>query len=540
VHTTVDLVFDVFRDRFLPGNHVVLTDRATQCLTSFSLDFERRSANHFGGPNMTVQGVRVDGRPARFRFARPTYPGDPRGASDPNPLAHEASQNDPVGGPHLDRLPPACTPELPVTADNPNTGNGRQCPATKLVITPARPIPNGAPFTVTVYYTGRPGVHNDGDASTEGWFRAGHVYLVSTEPVGTEDWMPVNNFPSAKPTYDFHDTVNVGQSALGNGLLVSVTRHSPDAEFPRGSVTWNWRSKSRIASYLVQSTIGDYQVAQHVGADGIRYYAAQSNAIPPDARRQNQAMMRQLENITDWEGRLTGRYPFASNGIVVGTPSVDSGEEEMQTMSSFNDGSIDLPTVYHEALHQWWGDNVTEANYSMTFFKEGFGQLAEYLLVARRAQQQSGPASSPRAHEAFDRSLIKQFDSTYDQPPSFWRKAPSKPSPWLLFDDSSAYERPAAAYIAVRQILGRVRFTQALTHIQHDYGGRSITEPELENEFVPALPNQSTPCRRRLRQFFSQWFDTAYQPGAHPHRPTITGPRLAGEDFYQPRGCTRA
>ena len=41
LHTLVHLVYDATANKFLPGNRVVLTDRATQCLTSFSLDFER-------------------------------------------------------------------------------------------------------------------------------------------------------------------------------------------------------------------------------------------------------------------------------------------------------------------------------------------------------------------------------------------------------------------------------------------------------------------------------------------------------------------
>ena len=41
LHTQVHLVYDATTNMFLPGNQVVLTDRATQCLTSFSLDFER-------------------------------------------------------------------------------------------------------------------------------------------------------------------------------------------------------------------------------------------------------------------------------------------------------------------------------------------------------------------------------------------------------------------------------------------------------------------------------------------------------------------
>src|SRR5215469_5513236 len=55
VHTDVHMVYDASANTFLPGNNVALTDQATQCLTSFSLDFERQSANTTDGPDMTVQ-----------------------------------------------------------------------------------------------------------------------------------------------------------------------------------------------------------------------------------------------------------------------------------------------------------------------------------------------------------------------------------------------------------------------------------------------------------------------------------------------------
>ncbi|MCW2910722.1 MAG: metallopeptidase, partial [Actinomycetia bacterium] len=88
LHTDVHLVYDATANRFLPGNHVTVTDQATRCLSSFSLDFERRSVNKTAGPDMTVTSVRVNGRPASFTFVQPTYPGDPHGPNDPNPLAH--------------------------------------------------------------------------------------------------------------------------------------------------------------------------------------------------------------------------------------------------------------------------------------------------------------------------------------------------------------------------------------------------------------------------------------------------------------------
>jgi hypothetical protein len=232
LRTDVHLVYGAAGNRFLPGNHVTLTDRATPCLTSFSLDFERRSVNASAGPDTTVRSVTVNGRRAAFRFVQPTYPGDPHGQNDPDPRSHEASQLNPVGGPAHNPLPPACTPELTFTsAADQNSGNGTQCPANKLVITPAAAIRDRAVFPVTVAYTGRPGVRGDGDGTTEGWFRSnqpkGDGGVVTTVPVGTEDWMPLNDYPAAKPTYDFYDAVAAGKTALANGVLVSRTRHRP-------------------------------------------------------------------------------------------------------------------------------------------------------------------------------------------------------------------------------------------------------------------------------------------------------------------------
>src|ERR1700729_1504824 len=112
LHTLVHLVYNATTNKFLPGNRVILTERATQCLTSFSLDFERTSANTADGPDLSVRSGTVNGHPARLSFAQPTYPGDPRGLNDPSPLARQASQQNPVGGPDDNPLPPACSPEL--------------------------------------------------------------------------------------------------------------------------------------------------------------------------------------------------------------------------------------------------------------------------------------------------------------------------------------------------------------------------------------------------------------------------------------------
>jgi len=537
VHTVVQLVYDATADKFLPGNRVVLTDRATQCLTSFSLDFERTSADTSAGPDMTVSSVSVNGDPVRFGFVQPTYPGDPKGQNDPNPAAHEASESDPVGGPRHDPLPPACTPELPNTNATAQSMDGTQCPANKLVITPTLPIKAGATFTVTVNYTGRPGVHNDGDGTTEGWFRASDGGFVTTEPVGSEDWMPLNDYPTAKPAYDFSDTVTAGRTVVANGELVSVQHHPASKEFPAGSVTWNWRAGMPIASYLVEDSVGNYSLTSRV-VNGIRFYQAQDLSISAAQRKKNLAIMNMQPDITAFESQFNGPFPFASDGIIIGTPNA-SFDEEMEGMIAFSGGEIDTDTLYHENMHQWWGDNISEGGYRMTFYKEGLATLAEFFYHARLAENAAGGPATAKGRAAFQASLVKQFNQIYGSGKDFWTTAPSNPIPYSLFDTSNTYDRPGAAYIALRQILGPARFDAALQQLQGTYGGSSISEPELEAAFHQWLPVRSNACQQRLSQFFTQWFDTAYASGGGAHRPKITGPGLAGPGFYSAPGkCT--
>jgi aminopeptidase N len=208
-------------------------------------------------------------------------------------------------------------------------------------------------------------------------------------------------------------------------------------------------------------------------------------------------------------------------------------------MITFAGGEIDTDTLYHENMHQWWGDHVTEHGYQMTFYKEGMATLAEFLFAARKAQGKAGGPGTGAGRRAFQRSLVATFNSIYAAKDGFWTVAPSNPTAWGLFSGSSTYYRPGIAYIALRQILGPANFTRALVQVQRQYGGGSITEAQWEAAFHRWLPSHSPACQQRLGRFFTQWFDTAYPHGGGAARPHITGPGLAGPGFYT-SGCTRS
>jgi aminopeptidase N len=415
--------------------------------------------------------------------------------------------------------------------------DGSQCPADKLVITPQAPIPGGQTFTITVNYTGTPGLHYDGDGSAEGWFRAADGSWMATEPVGSEDWMPLNDYPTAKPTYAFSITTERGKTAIANGQRVSVTDNPPDAEFLQGSATTLWRAPMPIASYLALTIVGDYTAKVHV-VGGRRYYAFQDRHTPARIRAKNAAVMAMQPGITRFEEQFTGAFPFASDGIVAGSPSTRSFEEESASMVVFPGnglGLVALGGLYHENFHQWWDANVTGANFDMAFLAEGMATLAVQLSSAREAAQKAGGPNTPAGRAAFQRYLVDQFNSLYESGPGFWQLAPSHRSPATFLDLDAVYERPKAAMIALRQIFGPRGFDAVLHSIQRRYAGSSITEPQLEAAFAARLPNHSPACQTRLSQFFKQWFDAAY----HGSEPQITGPGLHGHPFYA-HGCTAA
>ena len=543
VHTDVNLVYDAPSNLFLPGTHVDLQQRATQCLSEFSLDFEPSNAvtsTTVPGPDLTVQSITINGQPATFTFKQPTYPGDPNGQDDPDPLAHAASNSNPVSATNPN--PPACAPISDVAA-----AQGLPCPATKLVITPAAPIPAGSDFKVVVNYTGRPGVHVDGDGATEGWFRnntpAGDGGFVTTEPVGTMSWMPLNNHPTVKPTYDFSTTTNwdaatgTGRTAISNGRPVGFTDNAADANFPGGSRTWHWKSAGAD-----RELPGREQRRQlRPGSSTWRPAASSSTtsrppASPPPPRSPTWRSMDMQEDIMNFQTTFNGPFPFNANGVIIGLPTV-SFAEEMQTKITFQGGTISLGTFNHENMHQWWGDNVSEDNYERTFFKEGYADLSE--ATTPPAPRRTPPAASarPRVTRPSRPRLVSRFNTTYNTTNAtrLERRAvePDEREPVQQPDLHPPRPRLHRAARDPRQ--GQLRRRVEGDPDRPTAAARSRSRSRSRSTRSGCRTSRRLPAK--LDEFFKQWWDTAYvgSPAAG-NKPQITGPGLAGGGFYDANG----
>ena len=173
--------------------------------------------------------------------------------------------------------------------------------------------------------------------------------------------------------------------------------------------------------------------------------------------------MDQQQDITQFQSQFNGPYPFTSAGVLVGLPDT-AFEEEMVTMIVFFDGTIDLDIFNHENMHQWWGDNVTEANYDMTFFKEGLATLGEYLFHARTAETAAGGPSSPRGAAAFEASLIQPLRLELRRDGLVLAQRPVRPDAVPLFCGNYDLHSAGDGYLALRQILGHGQVHDRAAH----------------------------------------------------------------------------
>jgi len=240
----------------------------------------------------------------------------------------------------------------------------------KLRITPARPIAEGAAFTVEVRYVGNPKPVSSrwGDV---GWDELRNGALVASQPVGAPSWFPCNDHPTDKATYRIAVTTDAPYAVLVTGVLISRRRSA-------GTRTWVYERPEPTATYLVSVQIGQYD-EMTLAPGRLPQTAAVPSRLRRDAARD---LGRHGKIMTTLEG-FFGPYPFGNYQLVVTDDALDD-PIEAQGMSIFGANHIDgrrthERLVVHELAHQWFGNSLTLADWRHIWLNEGFATYAEWL-----------------------------------------------------------------------------------------------------------------------------------------------------------------
>lgn len=248
-------------------------------------------------------------------------------------------------------------------------------PEGQLIIDLPKAIPAGGRVMARIVYAGRPheAVNAPWDDGIVWSSWQGKPWVATTaQGYGCDLFWPCLDFPAGEvPLIRLSiDTRAPGVMAIANGRLIA-----------QSGTRWAWEARD-INPYLVAVNIGPYHEISGSYASGF------GNKVPlhlwhlAGKERQAAGLFAEFAPTLDFYEAMIGPFPFASEKLgVVETPHLGM---EHQTVNAYgndykkDDTGFDW-LFHHELAHEWFGNQMTAANWDDFWLHEGYGQYMQPL-----------------------------------------------------------------------------------------------------------------------------------------------------------------
>jgi aminopeptidase N len=254
-------------------------------------------------------------------------------------------------------------------------------PEGRLTVQLPHAMDKGAQVSVRVVYHGHP--HVAKRAPWDGGFvwsstPDGQPWVASAvEGEGCDLFWPCIDNPMGKAKLvDEHFTVPAPLVVAGNGVPLGMDEAN-------GWRTYHWRAKNP-STYGISVNVGPYKLLSG------EYHSRYGNKIPlsfyylPQNEQKARELFAEFAPMLDFFESTIGPYPFGDEKMgVVETPHLGM---EHQTINAYGNKYEKAATGYdwllqHEFSHEWFGNQLTNANWDDMWLHEGLGTYMQPLYL---------------------------------------------------------------------------------------------------------------------------------------------------------------
>jgi len=347
----------------------------------------------------------------------------------------------------------------------------------QLIVSFTEPLIINKPYIINVEYQALPErglkLHED------------HLFTV----YHTKNWLVSHGDIADKASFELFLTHHSELTSVGNGQLLSKRI------IGNNNAISHWLQASPMPVYTFGFALGKFEQIQSMHNGSQLSYLYREHSTSGLSQENIKQAFNDVPDMIDFFERKAGfSLPNKSYKYVVvkGYMAQEAtgfslvGEKYVHTvLEDVNENWF----IAHELAHEWWGNNITCANFSHFWLNEGLVQF----LVAAYKEHLFGEAAYKREISIAISRVNKAVERENISPVAF--KQPIKEKE---INRTMVYSKGALVFYMLRKKLGDETFWQALKYYSKENQQSSVTTSDLKKAFEQVSEQDLTP-------FFNRW-----------------------------------
>jgi aminopeptidase N len=301
----------------------------------------------------------------------------------------------------------------------------------------------------------------------------------------TSQWMPCVDSPDDRASFRLKLITPNNVKTIGNGEFLS------ERELSNGKTSSRWEQKAEVPTYLFGFAFGEFQELNVKNGRMTFRYLFDKSFSENEIRK---IFVDAKKMLVFYEKKAGVKYPYKTYTQVLteGNAKQEADGFTLMTKEYGRDVLKDEKDIWlgaHEFAHQWWGNMVTNRDWTHFWLNEGFANF----MTAAYFEHRLGRAEYLSEIKRYRESYEKVRDAGKDKSLVFpnWNKPTRE-------DRRLVYDKGAYVLYLLREELGEKLFWKGFKEYTRKYWRKSVETKDFQN----AMEKSSG---KDLSKFFDKW-----------------------------------